>query len=199
MKLKRIVVGAYASNCYIVRAESGDCIIIDPGAEAEQIIETIREVRLTARAIVLTHGHIDHTGAVSEVKQATGAALALHADDAGQLRRLSPQPPGTPLTPDILLKEGDDVQAGDVTFRVLHTPGHTAGGICLLGQGIIFTGDTLFRYGIGRYDLPGGDYDRLMASLHRLMALPDDTAVYPGHGPETTIGDERRGNPFLRG
>ncbi len=106
-----------------------------------------------------------------------------------------PEPP----PPDRLLKEGDAIQVGDLQFQVLHTPGHTLGGMCLVGEGIVFTGDTLFSQGIGRFDLPGGDYEALMEAIRsRLMALPDDTIVYPGHGPETTIGYERRYNPYLK-
>jgi len=105
-----------------------------------------------------------------------------------------------PPSPDRLLKGGDSIDIGDLHFLVLHTPGHSPGGICLLGQGVVFTGDTLFNYGIGRYDLPGSSGSQLMNGIHtKLMVLPDDTVVYPGHGPDTTIGTERRGNPFLRG
>ena len=204
--LKKLVVGPLASNCYIVGSETTkEGMIIDPADEAEEILRGIEELGLKIKFIVLTHGHPDHVGALKEIKEATGAEIAIHTDDGEILRQqflgflfgLSyPEPPA----PDRLLKRGDGIDIGDLRFSVLHTPGHTPGGICLLGHGVLFSGDTLFNCGIGRYDLPGGDYNQLMDSLHtKLMVLPDDTIVYPGHGPETTIGAERRANPFLSG
>ena len=206
MILKRLVVGPFGSNCYIVGSESGkEGMIIDPGDEAGVILEKVKDSGLEIKSIVLTHGHIDHIGALKEVKKATGAEVAIHADEADSLQE---QPLSTLLglsypTPppaDRSLQDGDSIEIGDLHFSALHTPGHSPGGICLLGQGVVFSGDTLFNYGIGRTDLPGGNYNQLMNSIHtRLMTLPDDTTVYPGHGPETTIGAERRGNPFLHG
>jgi len=204
--LERLVVGSLASNCYIVGSEvTGEGMIIDPGDEAEQILEKIKDLQLDIKFIVLTHGHIDHIGAVREVSEATGAEVCVHTDDAQSLKGwrmggiLGSSYPALP-PPDRLLKDGDSIDISDLHFLVLHTPGHTPGGICLLGQGVVFTGDTLFNYGIGRTDLPGGSHSQLLNSLHtKLMVLPNDTIVYPGHGPETTIGAERRGNPFLRG
>ncbi len=205
MIFKKLVVGPLASNCYIIGSETTkEGIIIDPADEAERILQSVKELGLKIKCIVLTHGHPDHIGALKEIKEATGAEIAVHADDAESLQQsflgalfglVYPVPP----PPDRLLREEDNIDTGDLHFSVLHTPGHTPGGICLLGHGILFSGDTLFNYGIGRYDLPGGDYSQLMDSLQtKLMELPDDTIVYPGHGPETTIGDERRGNPFLQ-
>jgi len=206
MILKKLVVGSFESNCYIIGSESGkDGTIIDPGAEAEVILRKVKDLGLDIKHIVLTHGHIDHIGALKKVKEATGAEVAIHTDEAESLRE---QPlstlfglshPTTPA-PDRLLHDGDSIDIGDLHFLVLHTPGHTPGGICLLGEGVVFSGDTLFNCGVGRTDLPGGSYSQLVNSLQtKLMALPDSTIVYPGHGPETTIGTERRGNPFLRG
>ncbi|GAH28002.1 unnamed protein product [marine sediment metagenome] len=204
MILKKLVVGPFASNCYIVGSESSkEGIIIDPGDEAEVILRNVEDLELEIRSIVLTHGHIDHIGALKEVKEATGAEVAIHTDEAESLQR---QPLSTlfgisypdPPPPDRSLKDGDGIDIGDLHFLVLHTPGHSPGGICLLGEGVVFSGDTLFNYGIGRTDLPGGNHSQLMNSIHtKLMVLPDNTVVYPGHGPETTIGTERRDNPFL--
>ncbi|MEE8205066.1 MAG: MBL fold metallo-hydrolase, partial [Dehalococcoidales bacterium] len=141
--------------------------------------------------------------ALKEVKEATGAEVAVHTDDKATLADdalsafLGIVPPELP-TPDRLLDDGDRIEIGGLSFTVLHTPGHSPGSICLLGEGVLFSGDTLFNYGIGRADLPGGDPEQLMKSIHsRLMPLADELKVYPGHGAETTIGAERRGNPFL--
>jgi len=204
MILKKVVVGPLAANCYIVGSEfNKEGMIIDPGDEAEVILRDVKDLGLEIRSIVLTHGHIDHIGALKEVKEATGAEVAIHTDEANSLQE---QPLSTlfglsyptPLPPDRLLQDGDSLDIGDLHFWVLHTPGHSPGGICLLGEGVVFSGDTLFNYGIGRTDLPGGNSSQLMDSIHtKLMTLPDNTAVYPGHGPETTIGTERRENPFL--
>ncbi len=205
MILRKLVVGSFASNCYIVGSEANkEGMIIDPGAETRKIVKKVKDLGLDIKLIVLTHGHMDHIGALSEVRQATNAEVAMHSND---IKSLQGQPSNilfglsypALLPPDRLLKDGDSLDIGDLQFSVLHTPGHTPGGICLLGNGVVFTGDTLFNYGIGRADLPGGNESQLMDSIHtKLMVLPDDTVVYPGHGPDTTIGRERRGNPFLR-
>lgn len=204
MILKKLVVGPLASNCYIVGSESTkEGMIIDPADEAGEILKSVEELGLEIKFIVLTHGHPDHVGALKEIKEATGAEVAIHTDDAESLQQqylgfLFGLSYPTPPPPERLFKDGDSIDIGDLHFGVIHTPGHTPGGICLLGHGVLFSGDTLFNYGIGRYDLPGGNYSQLMDSLQtKLMVLPDDTIVYPGHGPDTTIGTERRGNPFL--
>ncbi len=187
MILRKLAVGPYASNCYIVGSESNrEGLIIDPGAEAEEILGNVRDLGLTVKSIVITHNHIDHIGVVMEVKEATGAEVAIHTDDA-------PSPSGR------LLNDGDIVDIGDLCFSVLHTPGHSPGGICLYGEGVVFSGDTLFNYSIGRTDFPNGNHSQLMDSIYtKLMVLPDNTVVCPGHGPDSTIGTERQGNPFLR-
>ena len=208
MIIDSVVVSPFGTNCYIVGSESNrEGIIIDPGDEAGAILEKVSDRGLDIKYIALTHGHIDHVGALKAVKEATGAEMAIHTDDAKSLRgqgsRLIsmlvsglsyPKPP----PPDRLLKDGDSLDIGDLHFKVLHTPGHTSGGICLVGEGVVFSGDTLFNFSVGRTDLPGGSYRQLIESIHtKLMVLPDDTVVYPGHGPETTVGAERTGNPFL--
>ena len=206
MILKKLVTGPFETNCYIVGSESNkEGMIIDPGDEAKEILKSVKDLRLDIKLIVITHGHFDHIGALKEVEEAIGAKVAIHVDDAYFLQKRPLHTtfgfsyPDTP-PPDRLLKSGDSIDVGALHFVVLHTPGHSPGGICLLGQGVVFSGDTLFNYGIGRTDFPGGSYNQLMNSIHtKLMVLPDDTIVYSGHGPDTTIGNERRGNPFLRG
>ena len=204
--IEKLEVGPFASNCYVVGDESSNAgMIIDPGAEAKTILQKVNDFKLEIKRIVLTHGHMDHVGALKEVKEATGAQVAIHADDADSLQSRDPLSMmfrlslKAPPPADILLKGGDSVDIGNLRFLVLHTPGHTAGGICLLGEGVVFTGDTLFNFGIGRFDMPGGNGHQLLNNIHtKLMVLPDSTTVYPGHGPATTIGTERNWNPFLR-
>jgi hydroxyacylglutathione hydrolase len=181
-------------------------MIIDPGAEANRILGRVKDLGLEIKLVVLTHAHIDHIGALKEVIDATGAEFAVHPEDAKSLEA-APRSNMSPFfasqalpTPDQLLKGGDSIDIGNLHFLVLHTPGHSLGCICLLGEGVVFSGDTLFNFGIGRTDFPGGSYRQILDSIHtKLMILPDNTVVYPGHGPNTTIGTERRGNPFLRG
>ena len=204
--IRKLEFGPFAGNCYIAGSEStGEGIIIDPAAQSGDIVRQVQELGLTIKTILLTHGHMDHTGALAEVKESTGAEVAIHANDAPYLQsdhpmtqmfsRSSKELPA----PDRLLEDDDTIEIGDLRFRVLHTPGHTPGGISLLGEGVVFTGDTLFQFSIGRADFPGASYDEEINSIRtRLLTLPDETTVYPGHGPDTTIGVERRVNPFLQ-
>ncbi len=206
MKLESLEVGPFASNCFIVGSEAGEGIVIDPGAEANRILKAIEKLKLDIKLIVATHGHVDHVGAVKEVKEATGAQFAMHGDDVQMLSSggnflasLFGVSVSSIPEPEILLHEGDTLEVAGLSFRVLYTPGHSPGGICLLGDGEVFVGDTLFCQSIGRFDFPGASGSQLLNSIHtKLMVLPDSTVVYPGHGPKTTIGDERRWNPFLK-
>jgi len=203
--LRKLVVGELATNCYIVGSETTrEGMVIDPADEASQILKSVKTADLKVKYIVLTHGHPDHFAALAELKKATGAQVLVHREDAEILElppvvffgATFPQPPPA----DRQLEDGETIELGDLKLRVIHTPGHTPGGICLLANNVLFSGDTLFNNGIGRYDLPGGNLEKLMDSLHRkVLTLPEKTVVYPGHGPETTIGDEKRSNPYLEG
>ena len=208
MILKELVVGPFGSNCFIVGSEkTKEGMVIDPGANGDSIVNTARGLGLSVVLIVATHNHVDHVGALGQVKEATGADYAVHELDVEGVspavfsRMMGVVLGGSlksPPKPDRMLRDGDVIDIGDLKFTVLHTPGHTRGGISLLGDGVVFSGDTLFNYGIGRTDLSGGDYATLINSIMtKLMTLPDDTIVHPGHGPSTTIGAERKRNPFL--
>lgn len=207
MKIERLELGMYASNCYIVSSDdAGEGVIIDPGDAGNKIVEHLNELGLAIKYIVLTHGHPDHIGGVAEVKAATGAELAIHSADVPYLRArpgpggMLPREGTAFLAADWTLQDGDKIETEGLYLEVIHTPGHTPGGICLLSDGVLFSGDTLFYGSIGRSDFPGGNGPQLIKSIQtRLMALPDETAVLPGHGPETSIGNERANNPFLRG
>ena len=208
MIIKALAVGPFAANCYIVGSDATkQGMIIDPGAEADTILRTVQQTGLTISIIVISHAHIDHVGALREVQEKTNAQFAIHEAEKGlllsapmrMLTSLGISPVKSPPRADRILKDGDRIDVGDLRFEVLHTPGHSSGGICLSGHGVVFSGDTLFNLGIGRSDFQGMSHERLMKSIwEKLMVLPDKTIVYPGHGPPTTIGDERRGNPFLR-
>lgn len=205
MILSVLPVGAFLANCYIVGSEkTGEALIIDPGGDTDEILTEIATLRLSVKVIVLTHAHMDHVGALKEVRDATAASVAIHEGDAPALTRDSVSRSfgfsyPTPPPPDRLLHDGDEIKIGELSFTVIHTPGHSPGSICLLGEGLLFSGDTLFCQSIGRTDLAGGGYDQIMNSLqNKLMKLPPDTAVFPGHGPDTTIGREKKENPFLR-
>jgi hydroxyacylglutathione hydrolase len=204
MILDRLELGSFASNCYLIGDETThEGMIIDPGAQSGQIMKKVKEHGLDIKMIVLTHTHPDHIGAVRAVKEATKAQVMVHEDDVYGLESPSPMPgsPGTgqSIVPDRLLKGGDGLKVGKLSFLVLHTPGHSPGGICLYGENVLFSGDTLFQHSIGRSDFPGGSHTQLLSSIRtKLLILPDVTPVYPGHGPESTIGEEKRRNPFLR-
>ena len=204
--LRDIIVSGFMENVYIVGdQDAGECLVIDPGAEGERVMYEVDRHGLTVKFILNTHGHLDHTGAVATVKEISEASYGLHRDDNIVLRhsaKMGPQMiPGfrDPPDPDFDLKDGDTLNVGRFSFQVVETPGHSPGSVCFVGHGVAFTGDTLFRGSIGRFDTQGGDGKALLKSIMtRLMVLPDDTSVYPGHGPASTIGDERKSNPFLQ-
>ena len=198
----------FGTNCYLVASESSkDGMVIDPAGDATRILKNNQELGLYIRLVVATHAHPDHVGAAKQVLESTGAMFAAHPSDADIIKRYDlsrfmggPQSFFTqPPVPDKLLSDGDYTEIGDLSFQVLHIPGHSPGSICLAGQGVVFTGDVLFNMGIGRTDFPNGDHNLLISGIHnKLMVLPDQTVVLPGHGPKTSIGQERRENPFLR-
>ncbi len=206
MIIKKLEVGPIMANCFILGCEdTREAVVIDPGDDPDRILMTLAKEKLTVKYLIDTHGHFDHVGANRRMKEVTGAELAIHPDDVPMLAQLARSAASFGLSaenspePDLLLNEGDFVSFGNITLKVIHTPGHSRGGICLYTPGHLFAGDTLFAGSIGRTDLPGGDYDTLIASIkQKLLNLPDDTRVYTGHGPETTIANEKRMNPFLR-
>ncbi|NQT85680.1 MBL fold metallo-hydrolase [bacterium] len=212
MNVHLLNVGPLQACCYLVTPQdSTDTAVIDPGGDADLIRAQIAYRELVPRLIVLTHGHIDHVGALAETKEAyPDAQIVVHEADAHMLRDGAAALasliglPYTPCEPDREVADGDVLELGPLTLEVVHTPGHTPGGISLLarpaeGPAVVFSGDTLFAGGIGRTDFPGGSYQGLLASIkERLFALADDTIAYPGHGESTTIGEERRTNPFLK-
>ena len=203
MIVKRLVVGDWRANCYIVGSEStNQGLIIDPGDEAGDILNAVKETGLDIKLLVATHGHIDHIGAIGWLKKKIEASVAIHKSDASALqgdgRFFWGRSYGPPLYPDRLLQEGDTIDAGDLHFRVINTPGHTYGGICLYGHGVVFTGDTLFRNSIGSSGIGTGTRSQLLSSIiDKLMVLPPETIIYPGHGSQTTVEAERKNNPYI--
>ncbi len=201
-------VGPLQCNCSIIGDESTrEAIVIDPGDDIEDVQALLRKHNLTVKQIVITHAHIDHVGGAMKLRATTGAPILLNQNDYALLKMLDVQAAWIGVAPpekveiDQSIGQADSIGAGSLKASVLHTPGHTEGSICLYfpAEQKLIAGDTLFAGSIGRTDLPGGSFDKIIRSLHdKVLALPDDTVVVPGHGPLTTIGDERERNPFLQ-
>jgi hydroxyacylglutathione hydrolase len=207
LKLEHLAVGPLQANCFILGdEESGEAVVIDPGEDGDVIVAAVRERPWKVVAVLNTHVHFDHTGGNAILVRETGAPLMVPTADAPDLPHAhlaaglyGLTAPSSPPA-DRLLEEGDEITVGNERVLVISTPGHTAGGVTFLTSIGVFTGDTLFAGSIGRTDLPGGDYDTLIRCIReRIMSLPDDTPVYPGHGPVTTVGRERATNLFLQG
>ena len=206
MKIVRMPVGIYAANCYLVYSEENKkAIIIDPGGDADDILAQIKDLNLNIEYIILTHGHFDHIGGVSEIKKHFNVPIAIHKkdeqflnDDRSNLSNfIARETEG--ISADILLEDGDEISFGGLKALIIHTPGHTPGGISIKINDSLFTGDTLFAGSIGRTDFPGGSYEQIISSIkNKLIIYSDDTIVYPGHGPSSTIKREKVSNPFLR-
>jgi glyoxylase-like metal-dependent hydrolase (beta-lactamase superfamily II) len=206
LMVRGVVVGLFQENCYIIGSRrTREAVVVDPGDEPEEILALARDMGVRIIRIVCSHAHLDHVMAVRPVQEATGAPFLLHPHDLGiaakvprQVARLLGRELLPPPEPTFLLGDGDDVEIAGVQLRVLHTPGHTQGSVSLYTAGMLFSGDTLFRGSVGRTDLEGGNPAQLMNTIvDRLLELPDDTIVLPGHMQETTIGAERQGNPFI--
>ena len=206
MIVKRIPAGIYAANCYVLYSENEkEGIVVDPGGDVDDIIKFINENNIDIKHIVLTHGHGDHIGGVSELKNELDVDILIHEADldmlkSGEKNLSSIMAIGSiEISPDGLLNDGDILEFGDVKLSVIHTPGHTLGGICLYANDSLISGDTLFKDSIGRTDLEGGDMETIIKSIReKLFVLPGHTIVYPGHGPETSIDYESKNNPFLK-
>ena len=205
MIFKGFAVGSYYSNCYIVGSEeSREAAIIDPGADFKKIDGFIEEMGLTPKMIILTHYHGDHIGAVSDIVNKYNTKVYIHRDDAEYLSdssiNFSKQINGKSIEikPDVLLDDGDVLELGELKFEIIHTPGHTKGGICIKVDNIMMTGDTLFNKSIGRTDLPGGSYEEIINSVkEKIFKYDGDVIIYPGHNSPSTIKSEKLGNPFF--
>jgi glyoxylase-like metal-dependent hydrolase (beta-lactamase superfamily II) len=206
MKVKTLVTGLYEVNTYLVYNDPNNVFIIDPGADAEDIINVLEANKLTPAAILLSHGHADHISALDELLEHYRVPVKITTEDAAWAFTALNSFPGYEQVqkyPEDLIsvvRDGDEISAGDLTLQVLHTPGHTPGSVCFVADDgrAIFAGDTLFAGSIGRTDFPGGDWNAMAQSLKKLMQLAEDYDVYPGHGESTTIGNEKRTNQYCR-
>jgi glyoxylase-like metal-dependent hydrolase (beta-lactamase superfamily II) len=205
MIVKSLAVGPLEANCFIIGDErSKRAIVVDPGDEPDRIMSVVGEAGLSVDYLVCTHAHFDHVGALPDIRRETGAKIVVHRDEMEIYRGardmaafwgydVEPLP-----EPDLLVEDGDEIRFGDLIFKVLHTPGHSPGGISLLGEGVVVTGDTLFAGSVGRTDFHGGDMNKLKESFEKLLSLPPETEVLAGHGPSSTIGRERSENFFSK-
>ncbi|MCC7371674.1 MAG: MBL fold metallo-hydrolase [Chloroflexi bacterium] len=207
LMIRHTVVGLIQANCYIVGSRrTGEAICIDPGDEVGEVQALAREMKVSIKKIVCTHGHLDHIMAVRALQEETGAPYLLHADDLEIARRMPASAPRMfgrherpSPEPDDFLAHDDTVGVAGVDLKVIHTPGHTPGSVCFYTDGVLFSGDTLFQGSVGKFDSPDGSFERIMISImSRLMPLPEDTVVRPGHMDQTTIGFERRHNPLVQ-
>lgn len=205
MIIERIPAGIYAVNCFIIGCEeTKNAAVIDPGGDAEDIMKYIDEHGLTLQYILLTHGHGDHIGGIPDIKAKKDVPVFIHEGDASMLRNANinlsklMSGPDIEIIPDRLLKDGEMIKLGALELHIIHTPGHTPGGICIKVNDILFTGDTLFANSIGRTDFEGGSFEQIIDSIKsKLLVYDDQTKVFPGHGPVSTIGRERIANPFI--
>lgn len=205
MKFKTLPLGIYQANCYVLFDESTkEAAVIDPGGDFPELKSYIEENGLKVNYIIITHGHGDHIGALQELKNYTGATVCIHKEDHEMLkskRKNYSEEMGFPsveMSADKLLADGDILKLGDAELSIIHTPGHSKGGICIYSEGSLFSGDTLFACSIGRTDLEGGSFQEIISSIkEKLLVLPENTKVYPGHGSSSTILIEKKRNPFL--
>ena len=195
LNIHTLALGAYQTNCYLVWGEdSPSCVVIDPGYEPETVLDEVKKLGKEISAILLTHGHFDHVGGVKDIVAETGCKVYLCDADLS----MPPQMTAGPLYYTNTYSDGSFVEEAGLSFKVLHTPGHTPGSVCLMCENVLFSGDTLFWGSCGRTDLPGGSWSTIQASLKRLAELPGDYDVYPGHGDATKLSFERNFNPYLR-
>jgi hydroxyacylglutathione hydrolase len=204
--VQTLTVGAFQENCYlVVDSRSRKAVIVDPGGEGERLVEAVDKSGATLEAVWITHAHVDHVGAIASIKQRWNVPVYLHPLDrrlyeaAGRQAQVYGVQFEEPPPPDREFADGQQLKVGDVALSVMHAPGHSPGHVVIHGDGIALVGDCLFAGSIGRTDLPFSDPPQLAASLEKISALPPETVVYPGHGMDTTIGEERRSNPFLNG
>lgn len=204
--VRGVVVGVFAENCWIIGSRrTREGIVIDPGDQPEEVLALAKDMGVNVKVIANSHAHVDHILGVRDVKSATGAKFLMHEGElpiarsaAASARMFTGRTVEPPPDPDAFLQDGDDIEVDGVKLKVIHTPGHTPGSLSFYTEGMLFCGDTLFQGSIGRTDLPGGDYQQEMSSIvERLLALPDETVVLPGHMRETRIGHERLTNPFI--